>query len=90
MSKLSVTEQAIYRSGSGLLQDIALDRMNVVFATKEVRSRTAKADVLAMPVVETSGEALGWTSRGCDKLSVARQSIHHRWTATQMLTGPAT
>ena len=35
-------------SGSGLLQYIALDRMDVVFATKEVRSRTAKADVLAL------------------------------------------
>ena len=35
-------------SGSSLLQYIALDRMDVVFATKEVRSRTAKADVLAL------------------------------------------
>ena len=35
-------------SGSGLLQYIALDRMDVVFATKEVRSRTVKADVLAV------------------------------------------
>ena len=48
LSKLSVIEQAIYMSGSGLLQYISLDRMNVVFATKEVRSRTAKADVLAL------------------------------------------
>ena len=48
LSELSVTEQAIYMSGSGLLQYIALDRMDVVFATKEVRSRTAKADVLAL------------------------------------------
>ena len=47
-SELNVTEQAIYESGSGLLQCIALDRMDVVFATKEVRSRTAKADVLAL------------------------------------------
>ena len=47
-SELSVTEQAIYMSGSGLLHHIALDRMDVVFATKEVRSRTAKADVLAL------------------------------------------
>ena len=35
-------------SGSGLLQYIALDRMDVVLATKEVKSRTAKADVLAL------------------------------------------
>ena len=35
-------------SGSGLLQYTALDRMQVVFATKEVRARTAKADVLAL------------------------------------------
>ena len=48
LSELSVTEQAIYMSGSGLLQDIALDRMDVVFATKEVRSRTTKADVLVL------------------------------------------
>ena len=48
LSELSVTEQAIYMSGSGLLQDIALDRMDVVFTTNEVRSRTAKADVLAL------------------------------------------
>ena len=47
-SELTVTEQAIYMSGSGLLHHIALDRMDVVFATKEVRSRTAKADVLAL------------------------------------------
>ena len=35
LSELSETEQAIYMSGSGLLQYIALDRMDVVFATKE-------------------------------------------------------
>ena len=35
-------------SSSGLLQYIAMDRMDVVFATNEVRSRTAKADVLAL------------------------------------------
>ena len=35
-------------SGSGLVQYIALDRMDVVSATKEVRSRTAKADVPAL------------------------------------------
>ena len=38
----------MYMSGSSLLRYIALDRMDVVFVTKEVRSRTAKADVLAM------------------------------------------
>ena len=48
LSELSVTDQAINMSGSGLLQYIALDRMDVVFATKEVRSRTTKADVLAL------------------------------------------
>ena len=46
LNDLSVTEQAIYMSGSGLLQYVA--RMDVAFATKEVRSRTAKADVLAL------------------------------------------
>ena len=48
LSELSVTEQAIYMSGSGLLQYIALGRMDMVFATKDVRSRTARADVLAL------------------------------------------
>ena len=46
LSELSVTEKAINMSGSGLLQYIALDRMNVVFAAKEVQ--TAEADVLAL------------------------------------------
>ena len=49
-------------SGSGLLQYIALDRMGVVFATKEVRSRTAKADVLALLLLKR----------------VARYSVGHR------------
>ena len=39
-------------SWSSLLQDIALDRMDVVFAMKEVRSRTAKADVLALMLLK--------------------------------------
>ena len=47
LCELSLTEKEIYMTGSGLLQYIALDRTDVVFATKEVRSRTAKADVLA-------------------------------------------
>ena len=46
--ELSMTEKATNMSGSGLLQYIALDRMEAVFATKEVRSRTATADVLAL------------------------------------------
>ena len=46
--ELSVTEKAIYMSGSVLLQYVALDRMDVVFATKEVRSRTGAADVRAL------------------------------------------
>ena len=37
LSELSVTEQAIYMTGSSLFQYIALDRMDVVFVTKEVR-----------------------------------------------------
>ena len=48
LCELSVSEKALYMSGSRLLQYIALDRMDVVSATKEVRSRTAKADVLAL------------------------------------------
>ena len=43
-----MTEKATNMSGSGLLQYIALDRMDAVFATKEVRSRTATADVLTL------------------------------------------
>ena len=48
LSELNVTGQAIYMFGSGLLQCTALDRMDVELATKKVRSRTAKADVLAL------------------------------------------
>ena len=47
-----MSEKAIYMSGSRLLQDIALDRMDVVFATNEVRSQTAKADVLALLLLQ--------------------------------------
>ena len=88
LSELSVTEQAIYMSGSGLLQYIALDRMDVVFATKEVRWRTAKPDVLALLLLERVARYLFGHREENDKLSVRKQS-HHRSTATQMLTGPA-
>ena len=53
LSELSVTEKAIYMSASGLLQYIALD---VVFATKEARSRTAKADMLALLLLKRHRE----------------------------------
>ena len=58
LSKLSETEQAIYMSGSGLLQYIALDRTDVVFATKEVRSRTTEADVLALLLLKRAARYL--------------------------------
>ena len=45
LSELSAIEQAIYMSGSGLWH---WTEWMVVFVTKEVRSRTAKADVLAL------------------------------------------
>ena len=45
-------------SGSGLLQYIALDRMDVVFATKEERSRTTKADVLALLLLKRVAKCL--------------------------------
>ena len=48
LGELSVIEQAIYMSGSGLLQYISLDSMDVVCASKEVRLRTANVDVLAL------------------------------------------
>ena len=48
LCELSMTEKAIHMSGSGLLQYVALYRVDVVFATKAVRSRTAKGDVLAL------------------------------------------
>ena len=71
LSELCMTEQAIYMSGSGLLQYIALDRMNVVSATKQVRSRTAKADVPALLLLKrVCGKVLGWTSRDNEKSSV--------------------
>ena len=59
-------------SGSGLLQCIALDRMGVVFATKEVRSRTAKSRCAGTAVLAPSGKVFGWSSRGRDELSVPR------------------
>ena len=40
--------KGVYMTGPDLLQHNALDRMDVVFATKEVRSRTAKADMPAL------------------------------------------
>ena len=54
-----MTEKAIYMSGSGLLQYIARDRMDVVFATKEVRSRTAKDDVLALLLLKRAAYWVG-------------------------------
>ena len=42
----------IYMSCSGLLQHIATGRMDVVFATKEVGSRTAKANVLPLLILK--------------------------------------
>ena len=57
-----MTEQAICMSGLGLFQYSALDRMDVVFTTQEVRSPRAKADVQSIAVVETCGKVLGWTS----------------------------
>ena len=44
-------------SGSSLLQHVALDGMDVAKAAEEARSRTAKADVLAL-LVETFGKEL--------------------------------
>ena len=52
LCELSLTEKAICMSGSGLLQYTALGRMDVVFATKEVSSRMAKADVLALMMLK--------------------------------------
>ena len=48
LCELSMSEKATYMSGSCLLRCVALDRMDVVFATKEVRSRTVKAFLLAL------------------------------------------
>ena len=78
LCELSLTEKAVYLSGSGLWQYIALDRMDVVLATKNVSSRTAKADVLALVAVETCGKVLGWSSRSCNELPVPRQPITDR------------
>ena len=58
LSDLSVTEKSMYTSGSGLLQYIALNRMGVVFATNEVRSRTAKTDVLALLLLKRAARDL--------------------------------
>ena len=72
LSELSVIEPAISMSGSGLLQYVALDRMDVVFATKEVRSRTAKADVLALLLLGRVAGYLVGHRRDDDKLSVPK------------------
>ena len=89
LSELSVTEQAIYMSGSGLLQYIALDRMDVVLATKEVKSRTAKADVLALLLLKRVARYLV----GHREITISypyQSNPSQISTATQMLTGPAT
>ena len=78
LRELSLTEEAIYMSGSGLLQYIALDRLDVVFATKEVRSRTAKSRCAGTVVLAQSGKVFGWSSRGRDELSVPRKPITDR------------
>ena len=75
LCELSVIVKAIYMSGSSLLQHIALDRIDVVFATKEVRSRTAKADVLAQLLLKRVARYLVGHR---DELSVPRQPITDR------------
>ena len=84
-----MTEQAIYMSGSGLLQYIALDRMDVVLATKEVKSRTAKADVLALLLLKRVARYLV----GHREITISypyQSNPSQISTATQMLTGRAT
>ena len=74
LCELSVTEKAIYMSGSGLWQYIAVDRMDVVFATEEVRSRTAKDDVPALLLLKrVSRYMVG--PREVTRSSAPRQSI---------------
>ena len=74
----SLIEKASYMSGSGLLQYSALDRMDVVSATKELRSRTAKADVLALLLLHRVARYLVGHREVAMKLSVPRQLITDR------------
>ena len=48
LEPLPQEEKITFLSGSGILQYIALDRPDVMYATKEIRSKTASPDVLAM------------------------------------------
>ena len=62
----------------------------MVLATKELRSRTAKVDVLASAVVAQSGKGyLVGYREVVMKLSVTK-TTHHRSTATLMQIGLAT
>ena len=48
LSELSMSEKACYMSGSILIQCIELDTMDLLFASRGVRSRAARTDVLAL------------------------------------------
>ena len=48
LSELSMSEKACYKSGSSLIQCIALDTVDLLFAARRVRSRVPRADVLAL------------------------------------------
>ena len=75
-------------SGSGVFQYMALDRMKIVFVTREVKSRTVKADVLALLLLKRLARYL------VDHREVAMKypttTTHHRSIATRMQTGQAT
>ena len=69
LGELSVTEQAIYMSGSGLLQYIALENgCGVCYERGEITN--SESSCAGIAVVETCGKVFGWTSRDNDKLSV--------------------
>ena len=59
-------------SVSAPLQYIAPNRMDVVFTTKDVRSRTAKANVLALLLLKRVARYLVGHREGSDELSVPR------------------
>ena len=58
LTPLPADECRGFLSAAGLLKDSALDRPDVGYATKEIRQRVAKPDVLAMLMLKRVGRYL--------------------------------
>ena len=88
LCELSVTEKAICMSGSGLLQYITLDRTDMVFAAKEVRSRKSKADLPALLLLKRVARYL--VGHREIAVTLRNKTTHHRSIATLTQTGLVT